>query len=77
MLILELLGWVSIIIGSVTIWYGVSNGEVFWGATGLSAAISGILILALSKGLYLLTEIRDVICFEIEDEIEDEVGDDF
>jgi hypothetical protein len=42
--------------------------EPFWIAMGLSCMISGVLFLALDRGLSLLTEIRDKLVGETPDQ---------
>lgn len=61
MFILSLIGAVGIIAGGLAVWAGYNESDVFWIAIGTSSAISGILFLALDKGLTLLSEIRDAL----------------
>lgn len=61
MFVLVVIGSLSIIAGGLSIFAGLSEGNMFWVAMGLSSAISGVLFLALDKGLTLLTEIRDAL----------------
>lgn len=61
MFILSLIGAVGILAGGLAVWAGYNENDVFWMAIGISSAISGILFLALDKGLMLLSEIRDAL----------------
>lgn len=61
MFILSVLGWVSIVAGAFSAWVGYSAGNMFWIAIGISCAISGVLFLALDRGLGLLAQIRDAV----------------
>lgn len=51
MFILSLIGAVGIIAGGLAVWAGYNENDVFWMAMGISSAISGVLFLALDKGL--------------------------
>jgi len=59
--ILSIIGWLAIVAGCIAVWVGLSDWEVFWAAMGFSSIVSGILFLALDKGLSLLAEIRDAL----------------
>ncbi|MHC0054932.1 hypothetical protein [Actibacterium sp. D379-3] len=61
MFILVMIGWVAIAAGGLAAWAGFNTGEMIWAAMGLSSAISGVLFLALDRGLTLLSEIRDAL----------------
>lgn len=61
MFILSVLGWISIVGGAFAAWVGYSEGNMFWVAIGISSSISGILFLALDRGLGLLAQIRDAV----------------
>ena len=64
MFILSLIGALGILAGGFSVWVGNNENDVFWMAVGLSSAISGVLFLALDKGLTLLTDIRDALVNE-------------
>lgn len=70
MIIVRVIGWLSIVVGCIAVWVGLSDWEVFWSAMGFSSIVSGILFLALDKGLSLLAEIRDALTGQ--DQAEDE-----
>jgi hypothetical protein len=59
MLALHALGWISIAAGAVAAFYGATEGAPLFLALGIASAISGVLYLALAKGLDLLADIRD------------------
>jgi hypothetical protein len=59
--VLSVLGWISIVAGAFSAWVGYSEGNMFWVAMGISSAISGVLFLALDRGLGLLAQIRDAV----------------
>lgn len=59
MLALQIIGWIAVAAGAVASLYGATEGAPFFLVAGLSAVVSGILYLALAKGLDLLAEIRD------------------
>lgn len=59
--VLFVLGWVSVVAGAFSAWAGYSDGNMFWVAVGISSAISGVLFLALDRGLGLLGQIRDAV----------------
>jgi len=61
MFILSLIGAVGILAGGIAVWAGYNEDDMFWMAIGISSAISGVLFLALDKGLTLLREIRDAL----------------
>ncbi|MBC7131867.1 MAG: hypothetical protein H5U16_02010 [Roseovarius sp.] len=61
MFILVVIGWLGIGAGALAVFAGINGAGSFWIASGLSGAISGILFLALDKGLTLLREIRDAL----------------
>lgn len=61
MFILSILGWISIAAGALGTWVGYSEENLFWIALGLSSILSGILFLAIDKGLTLLAQIRDAV----------------
>lgn len=61
MFVLVLIGSLGIIAGGLSVFAGFNGAGTFWIAIGLSSAISGVLFLALDKGLTLLTEIRDAL----------------
>ncbi len=71
MFILSLIGAVGIIAGGLAVWAGYNEQDVFWMAIGISSAISGIVFLALDKGLTLLREIRDALVGEHTSGVED------
>lgn len=68
MFILAVIGWVAIAAGGLAAFAGFSMSEPFWIAMGLSSMISGVLFLALDRGLSLLTEIRDKLVGETPDQ---------
>ncbi|UYV36563.1 hypothetical protein N4R57_16380 [Rhodobacteraceae bacterium D3-12] len=72
MIILNLMGWLAIVAGGLAVWMGLNESEVLWSATGFSAIVTGILFLALDKGLVLLAEIRDALTGLDEAEADDE-----
>lgn len=71
MFILSLIGAVGIIAGGLAVWVGYNEQDVFWMAIGISSAISGIVFLALDKGLTLLREIRDALVGEHSNRVEE------
>jgi hypothetical protein len=71
MFILSIIGALGIIAGGLAVWAGYNESDVVWMAIGLSSAISGVLFLALDKGLTLLREIRDALVGEPASEFED------
>lgn len=56
---LQIVGWLAIITGGIAAFYGATEGAVFFIGAGLSAVVSGLLYLALARGLDLLAQIRD------------------
>lgn len=68
MFILALIGWIAIAAGGFAAYAGFSTSELFWIAMGLSSMISGVLFLALDRGLSLLTDIRDELVGETPDQ---------
>lgn len=68
MFILAAIGWVDIAAGGLAAFAGFSMSEPFWIVMGLSCMISGVLFLALDRGLSLLTEIRDKLVGETQDQ---------
>ncbi len=71
MFILSLIGAIGIIAGGLAVWAGYNEQDVFWMAIGISSAISGIVFLALDKGLTLLREIRDALVEERSNRVEE------
>lgn len=61
MFILALIGWAAIAVGGFAAWAGYSENHLLLIAMGLSSAISGVLFLALERGISLLSEIRDAV----------------
>lgn len=70
MFILSLIGAFGILLGGFAVWVGYNESDVFWIAIGVSSAVSGILFLALDKGLVLLRDIRDAMVGETSDSAE-------
>lgn len=68
MFILSLIGWVAIAAGGLAAFAGFNTSELFWVAMGLSGMISGVLFLALDRGLSLLTDIRNELIGEPPDQ---------
>ncbi len=64
MFILALIGAANILAGGLFAWIGYHEGDMVFVAIGISGAISGVLFLALDKGLSLLREIRDALAGE-------------
>lgn len=64
MFILAVIGWIAIAAGGLAVFVGFSTSELLWVAMGLSGLISGVLFLALDRGLSLLTEIRNKLVGE-------------
>lgn len=64
MLILAIFGWAAITIGAVVAIVGFTLSELFWVGMGLSSIISGVLYLAMDRGLSLLAEIRNALVGE-------------
>ena len=61
MFILNVVGVIAILAGGLAILVGLSAEQLIWVAMGVSSAISGVLFLALDRGLVLLAEIRDAL----------------
>lgn len=58
----------AIAAGGLAAFAGFSTSELFWVAMGLSGMISGVLFLALDRGLSLLTDIRNELVGETPDQ---------
>ncbi|RYG89776.1 hypothetical protein EU803_16630 [Loktanella sp. IMCC34160] len=71
MFILSLIGALGMILGALAVWAGYNEQDVIWMASGLSSVISGILFIALDKGLTLLKEIRDALVGEHTSRVEE------
>ena len=71
MFILSLIGAVGILAGGLAVWAGYQENDMFWVAIGISSAISGVLFLALDKGLTLLSDIREALVGEAADVLDE------
>lgn len=59
MLALHIIGWIAVAIGAATALYGATEAGPAVLVAGIGAVVSGILYLALARGLDLLADIRD------------------
>lgn len=62
MFILAAIGWGCVALGGFAAAGGFASGDLWLGAMRLSGMVSGVLFLALDRGLSLLADIRDALC---------------